>query len=55
MAADLRSGVATVLFADIAGFTALTEVHGDEHAADLVMRFAADGRDTWCRRRDPRR
>lgn len=42
MAADLRSGEATFLFADIAGFTALTEAHGDEHAADLVMRFATD-------------
>jgi adenylate cyclase len=29
----------TFLFADIAGFTALTEAHGDEEAADLVGRF----------------
>ena len=27
------------LFADLAGFTALTEAHGDEHAADLVEEF----------------
>src|SRR4030095_9822832 len=33
-----RSGsvVQTFLFADISGFTALTEAHGDEQAADLV-------------------
>jgi class 3 adenylate cyclase/YHS domain-containing protein len=29
----------TFLFADIAGFTALTEAHGDEDAADLVSDF----------------
>lgn len=32
---------ATFLFADIAGFTALTEAHGDEHAVALVEEFAA--------------
>ena len=31
---------ATFLFADIAGFTALTEAHGDEHALQLVDEFA---------------
>jgi class 3 adenylate cyclase/YHS domain-containing protein len=31
---------ATFLFADIAGFTALTEAHGDEHAVALVEEFA---------------
>jgi adenylate cyclase len=30
---------ATFLFADIAGFTALTEAHGDEEAAALVADF----------------
>ena len=30
---------ATFLFADIAGFTALTEVHGDEEAARVVAEF----------------
>jgi adenylate cyclase len=30
---------ATFLFADIAGFTALTEAHGDEEAAELVADF----------------
>jgi class 3 adenylate cyclase/YHS domain-containing protein len=30
---------ATFVFADIAGFTALTEAHGDEEAATLVDRF----------------
>jgi adenylate cyclase len=32
---------ATFLFADIAGFTALTEAHGDEEAVQLVEDFAA--------------
>jgi class 3 adenylate cyclase/YHS domain-containing protein len=31
----------TFVFADIAGFTALTEAHGDLEAADLVTRFSA--------------
>ncbi len=30
----------TFLFADLAGFTALTEAHGDERAADLVAEFS---------------
>jgi adenylate cyclase len=30
---------ATFLFADIAGFTALTEAHGDEYALELVSEF----------------
>ncbi|UMG92241.1 hypothetical protein [Nocardioides sp. TF02-7] len=25
---------------DLAGYTALTETHGDEHAADLATKFA---------------
>ena len=32
---------ATFLFADIAGFTALTEAHGDEEAATLVAGFCS--------------
>jgi class 3 adenylate cyclase len=36
-AADAAS--ATFMFADIAGYTALTEAHGDEQAADLVAEF----------------
>lgn len=32
---------ATFLFADLAGFTALTEAHGDEDAAELVAQFEA--------------
>ena len=32
---------ATFLFADIAGFTALTEAHGDERAVALVDAFCA--------------
>jgi class 3 adenylate cyclase len=31
----------TFLFADLAGFTALTEAHGDERAADLVSDFCS--------------
>lgn len=27
------------LFADLAGYTALTEAHGDDHAADLALEF----------------
>lgn len=33
------TGEATVLFADLSGFTALTEAHGDLAAADLAERF----------------
>jgi adenylate cyclase len=32
--------VATFCFVDLAGFTALTEAHGDEDAAELATRFA---------------
>ena len=32
----------TFLFADLAGFTALTEAHGDEHAADVAAAFCDD-------------
>lgn len=35
------ASAATFLFADIAGFTALTEAHGDEQAAELVADFSA--------------
>jgi adenylate cyclase len=31
--------IQTFLFADLAGFTALTEAHGDEEAADLATEF----------------
>lgn len=31
----------TFVFADLAGFTALTEAHGDDHAADLAVAFYA--------------
>ncbi len=34
----------TFLFADLAGFTALTEVHGDAEAADLAAGFFDDAR-----------
>lgn len=32
----------TFLFADLAGYTALTEVHGDEAAADIALDFCAE-------------
>ena len=32
----------TFLFADLVGFTALTELHGDEVAADVAMRFGSE-------------
>jgi adenylate cyclase len=38
-AVDREPSSATFLFADIAGFTALTETHGDEQAAIVVQRF----------------
>ena len=34
----------TFLFADLAGFTALTEAMGDEDAADLAGEFCAPSR-----------
>jgi adenylate cyclase len=34
----------TFLFADLSGFTALTEVHGDEDAAELAAGFFEDAR-----------
>jgi adenylate cyclase len=36
----MSESAASFVFADIAGFTALTEAHGDEEAVALVMRFA---------------
>jgi adenylate cyclase len=35
----MSTATATFVFADIAGFTALTEAHGDEEAATLVAEF----------------
>jgi adenylate cyclase len=32
----------TFVFADLAGFTALTEAHGDERAADIAMEFCRE-------------
>ena len=32
----------TFVFADLAGFTALTEAHGDEHAADIALEFCSE-------------
>src|SRR5918993_5650665 len=41
MAQRSEPTVQTFLFADLSGFTALTEAHGDEQAADLVGGFCA--------------
>jgi adenylate cyclase len=38
------SGESTFLFADLSGFTALTEAHGDEESAELTNRFFASVR-----------
>jgi adenylate cyclase len=35
------AGRQTFIFVDLAGYTALTEAHGDEHAADAVAAFCA--------------
>jgi class 3 adenylate cyclase len=40
----MKQADATYLFADLAGFTALTEAHGDEEAADLVAVFCSEVR-----------
>ena len=39
------SSVQTFFFADLAGFTALTEVHGDEAAADIAAGFCESVRE----------
>jgi adenylate cyclase len=39
VAKEPRPALSTSLFADIAGYTALTEAHGDEEAADLAGAF----------------
>jgi adenylate cyclase len=39
MSATPMADERTFLFIDLAGFTALTEAHGDEEAADLAVRF----------------
>jgi class 3 adenylate cyclase/YHS domain-containing protein len=36
------SGEHTFVFADLAGFSALTEAHGDEHAADMAIEFCRE-------------
>jgi adenylate cyclase len=41
MAQRSEPAVQTFLFADLSGFTALTEAHGDKQAADLVGGFCA--------------
>jgi class 3 adenylate cyclase len=44
----------TFLFADLAGFTALTEAHGDAEATEIAENFAARPRCS-CRATTPRR
>ncbi len=40
------SGERTVVFVDLAGFTALTEAHGDDEAADLAEMFVSLTKDS---------
>lgn len=44
------SAVRTFAFVDLAGFTALTEAHGDETALDVVERFVDRARTAVCDR-----
>jgi hypothetical protein len=46
---SVAAAPATFVFADIAGFTALTEAHGDEQAAELVAEFLPGGAGLSCR------
>lgn len=39
---------ATIVFVDIAGFTALTEAHGDDHAATMLVRYYALAAASLC-------
>jgi adenylate cyclase len=41
----METAPTTFIFADLAGFTALTEAHGDELAADRAGEFCA--RESW--------
>jgi hypothetical protein len=41
--------LATFLFADIAGFTALTEAHGDDHAAAILLGILVYPWGVWYR------
>lgn len=41
----MTNGNSTFVFADMAGFTALTEAHGDEHAAEAAAGFCEGVRD----------
>lgn len=38
----MSAGQHTFVFADLAGFTALTEAHGDERAADIALEFCRE-------------
>ena len=44
MAVDEPASTQTFLFADLAGYTALTEAHGDERAADVAEEFCRQTR-----------
>ncbi|HEX8855789.1 MAG TPA: adenylate/guanylate cyclase domain-containing protein [Thermoleophilaceae bacterium] len=46
-----RADVHTFVFADLAGYTALTEAHGDEHAADEAAAFCEAVRDLLAEHR----
>jgi class 3 adenylate cyclase len=41
MLSQMGQAQPTILFADLAGYTALSEAHGDRQAADVVAEFSA--------------
>lgn len=45
----MTDGVSTFVFADLAGYTAVTEAHGDEEAADLAANFYGHARELLAR------
>jgi class 3 adenylate cyclase len=47
MAQRAELAAQTFLFADLSGFTALTEAHGDDHEADLVGGFVRPCAGCW--------
>ena len=51
LTAGCRVADHTFLFADLSGFTALTEAHGDEDAADLAAIFYAQARELLAEHR----
>jgi class 3 adenylate cyclase/YHS domain-containing protein len=42
---DSQAKEHTFVFADLAGYTALTEIHGDEHAVEMVEQYGSEVRE----------